>query len=460
MGNTPRQSKSEQETGMTSSEGTEAVPSGVARNCPQPVGITPEMDRYNSRIFFFSCILTFCAASVLYVGVIQAALCDRLGASATVANFPASAYTLVFFFPAILASLIPCRLERTTAIASSYATATVAAITAMVLIFPFSSGARIVVVVASGLLTGVSESTAGVYRLQCLSRGTTAEGRARTLKLAYTVGPVFAILGSMGAQFVLNRPIRGLANLQSFGFIYLVSMFCIIGVAILCSRYKLIPVHEEDQPSFFLHLVEGIRSYAGNHSLVILWIAYVLFNFSLLSLCNLTLYSRNITGWPPQHFAGVIMALRFAFKALGGFALGALASLRGTRAPLVVAALLNGLAILWGWMIPGYLFFVAFGLIGAGELGGVYFNNYALSVSSVQRGARNLAFLNLAVAVAGIAPVAYGMIADEFGFPVSFLLGIGTGILGLWLISSLPSGKGQKPGTDPGKIVVRRGFVD
>ncbi|HLY59922.1 MAG TPA: hypothetical protein VKV95_04075 [Terriglobia bacterium] len=460
MGNTPRQAKSEQEIEVTTNEGTAAVASEELEVCLQPESITLEMDRYNSRIFFFSCILTFCAASVLYVGVIQAALCDRLGASAAVANFPASAYTLVFFFPAILASLIPCRLERTTAIVSSYATATVAAITAIVLIFPFSSTTRIVVVVASGLLTGVSESTAGVYRLQCLSRGTTAEGRARTLRLAYTVGPVFAILGSIGAQFVLNRPIRGIVNLQNFGLIYLVSMFCIIGVAFLCSHYKLIPVQEDDRPSFYQHVVEGIKSYAGNRSLVILWFAYILFNFSLLSLCNLTLYSRNITGWPPQHFAGVIMALRFAFKALGGFALGALASLRGTRAPLVVATLLNGLAIFWGWMIPGYLFFVAFGLIGAGELGGVYFNNYALSVSSVQRGARNLAFLNLAVALAGLAPVAYGVIADEFGFPMSFLLGIGTGIFALWLLSSLPSGKGQKPSTDPGKIVVRRGFVD
>ena len=44
------------------------------------------LDRRNGNLFSYSYLLIFLAAPVLYVGVVQAALCDRLGASATVAN--------------------------------------------------------------------------------------------------------------------------------------------------------------------------------------------------------------------------------------------------------------------------------------------------------------------------------------------------------------------------------------
>jgi hypothetical protein len=54
--------------------------------------ITPEMDRINGLIFFVSYVLVYLAAPVIYVDVVQAALCDKLGASTAVANLPASAF--------------------------------------------------------------------------------------------------------------------------------------------------------------------------------------------------------------------------------------------------------------------------------------------------------------------------------------------------------------------------------
>jgi hypothetical protein len=51
--------------------------------------ITPVMDRLNKWIFFVSYVLTYLAAPVIYVDVIQSALCDKLGASTTLANLPA-----------------------------------------------------------------------------------------------------------------------------------------------------------------------------------------------------------------------------------------------------------------------------------------------------------------------------------------------------------------------------------
>ena len=40
------------------------------------------------------------------------------------------------------------------------------------------------------------------------------------------------------------------------------------------------------------------------------------------------------------------------------------------RAPLVATACLVGAGSLWAWVAPGYAYLGAFGLMGAGELGG------------------------------------------------------------------------------------------
>jgi Na+/proline symporter len=81
------------------------------------------MDRHNGRIFILSHLFIYFAAPVMFVGVIQAALCNRLGASAMVANAPAAAYMLAFFAPLIMASLIPYRHEQMAVMVPSMVTA-------------------------------------------------------------------------------------------------------------------------------------------------------------------------------------------------------------------------------------------------------------------------------------------------------------------------------------------------
>ena len=68
---------------------------------------------------------------------------------------------------------------------------------------------------------------------------------------------------------------------------------------------------------------------------------------------------------------------------------------KGIRAPLVTTVLLLAAAIVWGWSVPGYAYLLAFRLMGAGELGGAYFPNYAVSISSASSGVRNLSLLTL-----------------------------------------------------------------
>src|SRR5262249_32846803 len=93
-----------------------------AAGVPTAQLLTPEAERKNSSIFLVSWLLTYFAAPVLYVGVVQAALCDKLGASATTANLPASAFLFGSFVPIVLAWRIPLRLEQSVIIWSSTVT--------------------------------------------------------------------------------------------------------------------------------------------------------------------------------------------------------------------------------------------------------------------------------------------------------------------------------------------------
>src|SRR5262245_19439829 len=105
---------------------------------PQLVDITPEMDRRNGSIYFISYILFFLSAPVGYVDVVQAALCDKLGVSATVANLPASAYFFGCFAPIFVSWAIPYRLERSVVVAVNLIASVVLALVCAALILPIA----------------------------------------------------------------------------------------------------------------------------------------------------------------------------------------------------------------------------------------------------------------------------------------------------------------------------------
>jgi MFS family permease len=401
--------------------------------------VSPVMDRRNSFIFYMSYLLIYLAAPVIYVGVVQAALCDKLGARATVANLPASAYLLGSVATFFLTWLIPPHLERSVVVYANAITAALLALVCATLILPFGNSARIAVLIAQGLIHGCTASISLVYQFQCLGRGTTSEGRAKALKYAYTFGPIAAVVGSLAAQFILNRGVSFLTYPYDFAALYFIGTPCMVGVALLSSRYELISVQEEARPPLSHYLFNSIKSYSQVHTLVVLWLAYFLWNFSLNAMPNLSLYSREAVGRDPTELSGLIMAFRFGFKSIAGFALGVISLRWGIRAPLVTTVLLLAAAPLWVWAAPGYLYLFAFGLIGAGELGGGYFPNYIVAVSPTAQGARNLALSNLAIPVASLSPVLYGGLTDVFGFSASFVLTSVTALVSLWFVLKLPA---------------------
>ena len=409
--------------------------------------VTPELpnstsaarDRRNGLIFGVSNLLVYFAAPVVYIGVVQAALCDRLGASATVANLPASAYMLGAIMPFVLSWIVPHRLVRATVVVANLVTAILLAAVGLALIYPFSDSVRLLALIGQGLIQGFSASTSQVFKYQCLRRGTTVEGRARVMKWTFTFGPITAVLGSLWAQFVLNGGIPSLPYPYDFACLYLIGAPSMVAVALLSRLYQLEPVEQERRESFAKYLVSSVKSFVQSRTLTSLWLAYFFWHLTLNAMPNLSLYSRVVLGGNPKDFSGIIMSLRFGFKSVGGYLLGNIAMRKGIRAPLVTTALLLAAAMVWGWSVPGYAYLMAFGLMGAGELGGAYFPNYAVSISSASSGARNLSLLTLVGPVSSSGPVLHGALTDWFGFPASFIFALAAAAVSLWFLARLPA---------------------
>jgi hypothetical protein len=381
-------------------------------------------DLHNGRVFTLCYVFIYLAAPVLYVGVIQAALCDKLGASATIANLPASTYMLGGVAPLILSWLIPHRMERSMVVWANLATASFTFAVFVSLVLPLPASVRITAVVLQGLLQGLSASTSLVFMLQCLRRGTTEEGLARTLQRTFSLTPFFAVTGSLGAQFILNPGLPGLAFPHDFALIYLLAVPCSLGIALSARRFRLIPLEDAPRPAIANFLAVSARSFFGNRVLLFAWVAYLLWYTSLAITSNLSLYTREAMGRDPKEFSALTMAIRFGCKAAFGYLLGWIALRAGLRGGVLGCIALLAAGSAWAWIAPGASFLFAFGLLGAGELGGTYFPNYVGSLSSPKESTRNFALMTLATPVSSFAPVLHGVLTDHWGFPASFALGI------------------------------------
>ncbi len=131
------------------------------------------------------------------------------------------------------------------------------------------------------------------------------------------------------------------------------------------------------------------------------------------------------------------MALRFGLKAVAGFGIGALALRFGARVALMATVVLVGCAITWPFFSSGYGYLLAFGLMGAGELGGVYFVNYVISISPPATTTRNIAFLSLVSPVSSVAPAIHGSLTDAYGFNASFAFGAAMAVVSFLLLLRL-----------------------
>ena len=384
-------------------------------------------------LFLLSYVLIYLAAPVVYVGVVQAALCQKLGAGAVVANLPSATYLLGGFAPLIVSLLVPHRWERAVAVWSFGLGAIFTGMVALSLVQDFGSGVQIAVVTVQGLLQGFAVTTSQVFVMQCLGRGTTLEARSRIFKRTFALTPVFAVIGSLAAQAILTGQLRFVQYPYDFALLYVIGFLCLAGVTLCTKLYQLAPIPDEPRPPIVRYLVESVRGYVGSQPLLLLFLAYLLWNCSLAATSNFSLYTKEALGRDPKEFSGLIMAIRFGCKAIGGYFLGVLAVRFGLRVSVMATILLLAAGSLWAWVTPGYIYLLAFGFLGAGELGGAYIPNYGVAISSPQEAARYLSLLTLASPAASFAPALHGALTDRFGFPGSFAFGLLSALVALWL---------------------------
>src|SRR5206468_390639 len=112
---------------------------------------------------------------------------------------------------------------------------------------------------------------------------------------------------------------------------------------------------------------------------------------------------------------------RFGFKVVAGFILGWLLMRTNPKTLLLVTAGLTLAGVTWALGAPGKWFLLSFGIMGAGELFGVYYPNYILGCSPKAKLRRNMAFASLVTMVVGLPPLLFGLISDTFGFQASFV---------------------------------------
>lgn len=378
-------------------------------------------------------LLIYFSAPVFYVGVVQAAFCDRLGASVTVANLPSAAYLLGGIFPIFCAWLVPARLERKAMAWCSAIAAASMFLVCVVVFVPAPAWLRISTVIGQGLLLGISSTVTNVYLFKCLARGTTESGRAWALKFGFGLGPVAAVAGSLVAQQVLTDRLPGLEHPHSFGVLYLIAFPCLAACAWLSGRLQLRTAVPEPGTPFFTYIADCARALFRDSRLAAAVGGFFLWYVTLGTLTDLSLYTRVAVGRSPLELAGLVMALRFGCKALAGFGVGALAQRYGPRSAMIATVVLVGLGALWPFLVSGPLYMATFGLMGAGELGGVYFANYVIAISTPSSTTRNLALLLLVGPLSSAALALHGRLTDVYGFHASFGLGVISAVLA-WLL--------------------------
>jgi MFS family permease len=396
------------------------------------------MDRRNSFIYLAIQLLVFVSSPVFRVDVVQAGLCNKLGASATVANLPAAAILLGAVAPFFLSWLIPHSADQKAVVWSNALMAASAGVVCLALFLPFRPSILIAVVVGQSLLVGFTNGTSFVYLWQCLGRGVTLAERAKILGLTNTLGPICAVAGSLGAQFLVSGGIRSLCFPYDFAVLYLFG-FPVMGIAaFLATRFKLSPMKDEQPPPLLQYLIEGTKSFIRARPLGLAWLGYLLWYVALYFMPTLTLFSTVTMNRKPATLVGIMMALRYGGKSLSSYRLGRLNLRWGMRAPVIATIVLVLVGVLWAWTVHGYLYLVGFGLLGAGELGGVYFPNYVLATSKVSDGARNLSVLALTSIPVGLSPVIYGQLTDRSGYGAGFIFAGVVGLGALWCVLKLP----------------------
>lgn len=427
----------------------------------------PEQRR--NLILFAACTgLQYFAAPILYVGITQASLCDRLGADARTANLPATLYFAMTASPALIAWISPriAMLKRNLVLCYLIEAVAMAAV-AITLAWDVSKHTKLMMVLVQGAVSGIVMPAAVAFLWEAVGRGSEESRRGLALSLAFGLGPVLAVLGSLAQVGLLGGELfgyvfDGLGYPTGFVVLFGMGVPTMLIAAFLAGRF-VVPIPEQDLEREPLSSVNGLlvgmlsmffslwafetapRTTADQG--VSLWIAAaygslvlsaaafiyhfrgilmqrVLLVATVVTILvysgntitsNMNLYTTYILDALPATYAGLQNTLRFAFKMVAGLLLGWLLTRTNPRAGLLATSAIFIAAQVWAIFATGQWYLLAFGLYGAGELVGVYAPNYILSASQPAEIRRNMAFVTMLMVPAAPTGYLYGTIADVVG---------------------------------------------
>jgi MFS family permease len=412
-----------------------------------------DRDQTRNLVLYASNIsLIYLSAPVLYVGIVQAALCERLGASDTISNLPSTAYLGLAAFPVLVAWFLPqVRLLKRVLTASFAVIAAMGAGVAVMLVLPLPNWAKIAALVAHGAVLGCANGVVATFQWEVLGRGVAESRRGKAFSLAFGAGPILAVLGSLGSQVVLTGKAGHLAiplppYPWSFALLFAVTLPTMALASFLSSRFVIPePTVEVTRQPFVSGVFGGFGEYFSYRLILLATVAYILVYSGHMIMPNLSLYTREALGQAAEQYAGYQNALRFSFKVVAGFLLGWILTRTHPKVGLLITASLCFAGVTWALLVPGRWFLVSFGILGAGELFGVYFPNYILCCSPKSRMRRNMALVSMITVPVGFAPVLFGWLSDSYSLRVSFMASLALIVGAIVLVlATLPARPGPR----------------
>lgn len=419
-------------------------------------------------VLFAACTgVQYLAAPMLYVGITQASLCEKLGANARTSNLPATLYFAMTASPALIAWLSPgIAVLKRNLVLCYLITAAILGSLALVLSLPVSNAVKLGMVILQGAVSGAVMPAAVAFLWEAIGRGSDESRRGLALSLAFGFGPLLAVAGSMCQVALLGGELFGwtFTGIEyPWGFvalfgagapIMLLAAFLASGFVVTKPDQDLsrapassvvglllgIPSMFASLAAFELATLESAPLVAANvwngagYACLVLAAAALIYHFrSILTQrvlliatvvtilaysgntipSNMNLYTQSVLDASPASYAGLQNTLRFGFKMAAGLVLGWMLTKTNPRAGIVATTLVFIAAQLWAMFASGTAYLVAFGLYGAGELVGVYAPNYILSASRSSEMRRNMAFVTMLMVPAAPTGYLYGAIADS-----------------------------------------------
>lgn len=373
-------------------------------------------------LLFGSCVgAIYLTAPIGYVGVTQAPLCRRLGASDAVANLPQSLYMVMTAVPVVIAWALPYVSWLKINLAACFGlTAAAVAGVALALVAPVANEAKIAAVIVHAAVHGALTPTAIALLWEAIGRGLSEKRRGVALGLGYGAGPVLAFAASLGSQLVLNGQLGPLRLWvpgfpANFALLYASAVPVLVVAAVLAGRLIIpLPAMEAQREAFVDGVLGGVWNVLRDRVLLTATVVTLLLYTGNAITSNMALYAPELLGGNADDYSGDENAFRFGAKAVAGVVLGWLLTRTSPRAGIVTTALLVVAALAWALFAPARLYLWAFGIYGAGELVGVYCPNYVLSASRPQQVRTNMAFVTLLMVPAAPIGLLFGAISDHY----------------------------------------------